>query len=257
MAAVTGVMILITLLLALEPLADEILREQPAPQAPEVPPAPKLDDEVDAPTMALEIAQQAVAELEAQIATRRATPVVERSTIEALEAQLAALSQVENEARARLVRVEEARERANQELDAAHRAETVAAASLEVALERLDRESRRTRVRFLPGERYEKTPLLVEARPDGLALGGFDEHGTMTLISEERGRAPSIESLLRLLGTRSPQTHQLIVVIRQDALEEGLSLRDNAFTLGWEVGWQLWDAAEGGFFDPPKLEPLP
>jgi|GEM_PF-338076 len=277
MAAVTGVMILVTLLLAIEPLTDELLREErraapdaptPTQQAPQ-PPIARDSTPAETPTtvvMAIELAEQLVRELEAEIARRRATPVVDEETLAAMEAQLAQLQTLERESAERLTRVMAALASAQSERDAAERADAAAAEALAEAEHRLERETRRSRVRFLPGERYEKAPLFIEVRADRIALGGFDETGLLTMLDDtsstsgsaldSRG-AVSPAALTRLLGSHTPQAHQLVFIVRQDALAPFALLRDDAHARGWEVGWQLWDAKEGGFFAAPVHAPSP
>lgn len=259
MAAVTGVMILVTLLLAIEPLAEEML-PQTQPTASESPAVADRDASAEPtveplaeeePPMAVAMAQRLVDELEAMIAQRRAEPEVDPATVASLEAQLAAMSAIEKDAQERLRRVEVSLAKAAVEREAAHRAESDATASLELSLERLDRESRRARVRFLPGERYEKMPLFIEVRADGCTIGAFDARGAVAPIADGRGKGVDPATVEQLLGPRSPSAHQLVLIVRQDALASFLALREALLGRGWEVGWQLWDANEGGFFDPP------
>jgi len=252
MAAVTGVMILVTLLLAIEPMADEMLKDERRPATPTKSPTPSTVPPVPEPPMALELATQLVKDLEAEIDRRRRSPVVDEAVIAALEAQRAVLREVAIDAVDRVDRLERSAQRAAEELAAASRAAEHAAQQLAQAKDRFERESLRSRVRFLPGERYDKAPLFVEVRADGCVVGEFDAGGAVAMISDGRGRVASPAELTRLLGPRSPQAHQLVFIVRQDALPAFAVLRDHFYERGWEVGWQLWDAQEGGFFEPPR-----
>lgn len=245
-AAVTGIMILVTLLLALEPIAEEILIEERA-SAGATERAP-----VEEPAMALDLAERLVADLKAELELRRRQPAVDEKVIESLQARLAELREMNDEADARLSRAERSLEHAVEERDVAAGAEAAASAALADAIARHERETLRSRVRFLPGERFDRAPLFVEVRADGCVVGEFDGSGALAVIGDGRGDGPAPTELARQLGDRSPREFQLVFIVRQDALREFASLRDHFFERGWDVGWQIWDANEGGFFEPPE-----
>lgn len=263
MAAVTGVMILITLLLAIEPTSKALLHEQrrsapeAAPEKPTSTPAPTDPQATESPDMALSAAQQMVADLEAAIARRRAAPVIDEATLAAMERELESVRSLERDAMQRLQRVVAAQTIAIEERATAQRVEAAAAQALAEATARLERETRRSRVRFLPGERYEKAPLFVEIRSDAIALGGFDDAGLLApLAAETRVSAGDLDAtsaaLARSVAPFSPDAYQIVFIVRQDALAPFARLRNDFYQRGWEVGWQIWDANEGGFFDSPK-----
>lgn len=257
MAAVTGVLIMVTLILAIEPLAEELLAESSRPAGARVPAPMAEPDEVppeDEPPMALETAQRLVADLETEIERRRRAPVVDARRLEDTEFEVAALRAIERDVRSRSAHLAAALEAATREAALASERAAAATRARDGTAARLGRESLRARVRFLPGERYDKAPLFVEVRPDGCVVGGFDEAGVPTVLADGRAGAqtPSTpDALERLLGGRSPDAFQLVFIVRQDALAPFVRLRDEFHERGWDVGWQLWDAGEGGFFDAP------
>jgi len=245
MAAVTGVMMLVTLLVALEPLADELLQAAPRASA-EAPPMPSAES-----------ARALVQALEAELERRLTSPMVDERTIAELDRHVQAMTATLEDLRARRTRVETALSRAAQQKADAERAETSARMTLEEAESRWSREQLRSRVRFLPGERSPKAPLFLEVRRDGCVLGEFAADGSV--VEAARSENMTAEGVGQLLRGRSPEAYQVVLIARQDALEAFASIREALHAQGWDLGWQLWDAREGGFFDatPASAEPAP
>ncbi|MBM4111842.1 MAG: hypothetical protein FJ253_00455 [Phycisphaerae bacterium] len=245
MAAVTGIMILVTLLLALEPLAEEMLQPSRRRTAPTDP----------APSTSIEDATALVQRLEADVSRRLASPAVDEAEVARLEAEADSQQRLADGVRERRDRALAAKSRAESQLAGAERLEAEARESLESTLARWRRAQMQARVRFLPGERFPRSPLFIEVGGAGLSLGEFDAEGVVSQIGRSAdGAWPSIASLL---GDRTPEAWQAVFVVRQDGLDRFESLRGAFHERGWEVGWQLWDAREGGFFDAPTLEGAP
>lgn len=235
MAAVTGVMILVTLLVALEPLAAKILESSPT-------------DPTEAPMESIESAQALVASLREALERRLAAPTISEHDLELMERESEVLEASIAELVKRRQRVESTLERVEAERAEAERSEQNERMMMEEAVSRWQREQMRSRVRFLPGERFPKVPLFLEVARDGASLGELAPGGEVRLLSRTPSTAEG--SVLHLLGERSPEAYQVVFVVRQDAIEPFVRLRDALHARGWEIGWQLWDAREGGFFDP-------
>lgn len=245
MAAVTGIMIMVTLLLALEPLADEMLHSTPrrrtAAAAPE-------------PMPSAEAARELVAGLRAALERRLAAPAITEATVASLQAEDAELRRLESTLRERRDRALAAKERSAAESASAQRERETAQAALERTEQEWTLAQQRSRVRFLPGERFPKAPLFVEVAASGCTVGEFGADAVVHPIG--RSDDCTVEALAPILGDRSPASHQVVLVVRADAIPAFATLCGALSERGWEVGWQLWDAREGGFFEPPPPDAM-
>jgi len=255
MACVTGIMILVTLILALDPLSN-IPLISPTPS----PPSDLIER--------LRAAQERAGGAEEALAKAREllqqTSADERVT----GRQMEKLQQLKQSEQMKLTAAKRQLESGAAKLQKSRSEVQLVTKEVQLAAERarglrqevidLDMQSR---VKRQSGPQEPLQPVVIEVRPDGIAVGTLDERGTPTLKSVLPNRAAIDAPLVwasaaqRLLADYPPAKDggsigwYGLFIIRSDAVAEGISLYSNLHADSWEAGCQLWDASEGGFFD--------
>jgi hypothetical protein len=106
----------------------------------------------------------------------------------------------------------------------------------------------RERVKFRPGMKYPKAPVFVEPMTSGVVLGELDATRTPVRIADLKD--PNADArIVGALAKRLPDTSYIVFVVHEDAIPRFETLRNALIRRGYEVGWQLWDGASGGFLD--------
>lgn len=249
-ASVTALMVLITLVIALEPLGDEMsLRKRTAP-------APMSQEgRADQARVRLERAQSAIAQARQALQERQATPNVTADLVARMERLVAperdgvaALEQVASSGDAELRAIEDRllvvqTETKATERDIARRREAEADRIM------------RSRVRAFEGPAEPLKPLLVELRPDMIVIGTLDERRMPVEFATCEGTGKqAIDCLAKLLAAHPRTEWYGLFVVWPDGLDRFRDLRAAFMGRGYEVGWQLWDRASGGFFERPEEE---
>jgi hypothetical protein len=238
MACLTGILILVSLLLAIDGLSDTV-QATPGTGAPTEP--------QDAARTAEQLREE-IATLARTLDERKGGIEVSSAEVELLEDRERRMA-LEAERTRKVIEDREAElARRVRERDAAAQSSAALREQLSAAKARADEQSLRERVRFRPGAQYSKSPVFVEATPRGLVVGELDASLVPRLVA--RLDDPGAENrLVGALGSRMPDTSYLVFVVRQDAIPRFEALRDAMIRKGFEVGWQLWDGGEGGFLD--------
>ena len=270
MACVTGIMILVTLIMALDPLADE-------------PSKTRASAEVQAAAAQLAAVKKRLAD--AQQAITNATAALEeaRTRPQVTAEQLARMEKLLGDERSGMQALQRSREEA--EGDAKRREDRVIVLDRDTALaednvraikQDLADKVLRSRVKYQTGVRETLQPLLFEITPQGIFVGELDEKGTprkkATVVDEASKRvieewrvgmqAPtgaaggSVKTDLDpILAAHPKEQWYALLVVRADTIGAMNGLRDMLRGSGYEVGWQLWDESDGGFFDTPEEAP--
>lgn len=263
MACVTGIMILVTLILALDPLSN----------VPMISPTPSPPSDV---IERLRAAQQRAGG--AEEAVGKARELLQQSSADerVTGRQVEKLQQLKQSEETKLVAAKRQLESGASKLQKSRSEVQLLTKEVQLAAERakglrqevidLDMQSR---VKRQSGPQEPLQPVVIEVRPDGIAVGTLDEKGTPTLKSVLPNAAAVDAPVLwaaamqRLLTDYPPAKDEGsmgwygLFIIRSDAVPEGLSLYSNLHADSWEAGCQLWDASEGGFFETslPKGNP--
>lgn len=242
MACLTGVLIMIVLVLALEGLADEILMERTAAAEPVRPAAAETEAEL---ATQREATRDEIEALKRELAARQAGSAVTEAEVAVLEARLQRM-------RGEADRLERALEQRQQQLQAAQAqaaelAEQRAAAEAELA--RAERTLRKQRVQFRVGQAGGPRPFFVEMAAAGVRVGDLAEDGTPVLAAQLAPMATDGDVVAALAG-RSPREQYPVFVVHGDSVERFEALRAALVRRGYEVGWQLWDGAAGAFLEP-------
>jgi hypothetical protein len=236
MACLTGILILISLLLAIDGLSDTM----------QATPGQGIPAEPQAPARAAEELREEIRLLTKTLDDRKGGIDVSRAEVELLEDRerrmaLEALrtQKTIEDAEAELARV-------NPELEAALASAVALREQLVSASARASESSLRERVRFRPGAKYSKTPVFVEVSAAALVVGELDESLVPRLVAQLDD--PGADGrLVAALASRLPDSAYLVFVVHQNAIARFELLRDAMVRRGYEVGWQLWDGGQGGF----------
>lgn len=235
MACLTGILILVALLLAVDGLSDAMQAApgRPAAQATAADRLPALREQVALLQRALDdrAGGRDVGKAEVDILDDRVRQL-------AMEAELARTRRAELEAAAAKLRQEQEEESRRVER---LRGEIAAAARQE------QQEALRERVRFRPGQRYPKSPVFVEPMAGGVALGELDAARTPVRIADLKDPGADAR-IVGSLGARLPDTSYMVFVVHEDAIPRFESLRNSMIRRGYEVGWQLWEGS-GSFLE--------
>ncbi len=242
MACLTGVLILISLLLALDGLSDRIDDAG----------APGSAAEAEAAERAEQLAAEIKA-LEEQVDVRKRGLPVTEDEVKVLEARAASMQRELDEAkqRDRTLAAEVAR------LEEEEKALIVRRQAAERTLVEQELQKRRQRVQYRPGGQQERTPLFVEVSASGLRVGKLDAERTPVMLADLPGAAPlpprPEEGLAKALNPHGPDAYYVLFVVHPDGIKRFEALRVAVFRNGYEVGWQLWDAAAGAFLQPAPV----
>lgn len=261
MACVTGIMILVTLILALDPLG-EVLTNASKPGD-----SQQLRKNFEGARARAGEAQRALAEATAALAEAQARPQVSADQLERLEKLIAkeregltAIERLREAAAGDAQRQEDQTLIMNRELERA--SENILAIKQDLADKSL-----RARVQYQAGAREQLLPLLFEVTPTEIRVGEMDAKGTPKKIATLRdagvtaamqawgsssasaGERPQTAALDAILKAHPSTNWYALLVVRDDSVTPSNGLRDLIRAQGYEIGWQIWDTREGGFFD--------
>lgn len=255
-ACVTGIMILVTLILALNPLGNKIASVTTPGSAS----TPQVVDEatvarVNEARERQQAAKEAVARLNKEIEERRARPEISEAQVLRIEQQAEADAQLLENMQAR---VEAARAR----VERAKTADTAAQAELK-QLDQREVDARRAqararmRLRLLEGAPEGFEPVLVEVTANGIVIGTLDEEG-VPVAGEPVIKPMAQRTLATELGGRDVKTTLVLFIVQPG----GIALFDELRSMvagAVAIGWQLWDPSGGSFFETPEklTSPVP
>jgi hypothetical protein len=246
-ASVTALMVLITLVIALDPLGDEIaLRKGTAPSP------MSQQGRADQARVRLAKAQAAIAQARQALQERQSQPNVTADLVARMERLVAperdgvaALEQVAAQGDAELRALEDRllvvqTETKDTERELVRRREAEA-----------DRVMR-SRVRVFQGPPEILKPLVIELRPDAIVIGTLDDTLVPVEIQRCQGSGKqAIDCLAKLLASYPKAEWYGLFVVWADGLDQFRDLRAAFVGRGYQVGWQVWDSGTGGFFERP------
>ena len=249
-ASVTALMVLITLVIALDPIGDEITLRKRAAAEPMT-----QQGRAEQARIRLESANAAIAQARQALQERQSQPNVTADLV----ARMDRLVAPERDGVAALEQVASA---GDAELRAVEDRLLVAQAQTKETEREIERRREaeadrimRSRVRAFEGPAEPLKPLMIEVRPDGAVIGTLDERRMpveMTMCSGTPQQ--QIECIAKLLAAHPRTEWYGLFVVWPDGLGRFRELRAAFMGRGYEVGWQLWDSAGGGFFERPEVE---
>lgn len=257
-ASVTALMVLITLVIALDPLGDEFVTRRKAAGAEPMSQAARVEQarvRVDAANAALSEARRALLERQTQPAVT-ADQVARMDRLIGSEREgLAALERIASMGDAELRAVEDRHlvvqaSIADSERELQRRRETA-----------VDR-AMQARVRAFEGPAEALRPLMIEVGADSLVAGELDELRVPRETARCAGTGQdAVACIAAILGEHPADRWYALFVVRPDAVDRFIQLREVMYGRGYEIGWQLWDGSAGGFFERPDpsavAPPLP
>lgn len=246
-ASVTALMVLITLVIALDPLGDEFVTRKSAGSDPMSQSArvEQARARVDAANAALAEARKALLERQSQPAVT-ADQVARMDRLIGSEREgLAALERIASMGDAQLRAIEDRNlvvmtSLADAERDLAKRRETA-----------VDR-AMQARVRAFEGPAEALRPLLLEVGDATLVAGALDDLRVPRESARCAGAGDEVVACVaEILRTHPADAWYVLFVVRPDAVDRFIQLRELMYGRGYEIGWQLWDGTAAGFFERP------
>ncbi len=252
-AATLGIMILVALLMALDPLSMEPV--EPAPRSPEQQSADLK--KIEEARQAVESAKSQLHEAQTQLAKANEGEPIEAEEVERVE-RLAddlrrgaqAAQEVEQEEKRNLATLSERLEESTEKLEQMMRA--TATLEAEFALS-----AKRARVQYRPGEKQEKQPLLVELSATGATCGHLSVDGVPEPLGGSAGSvgAPNANAAITAASPSHGASDWYLLFVLHPGQEEAFQqAMQEWYSRGYDVGWQLWDPANGGLFEEPGIE---
>jgi cell division protein FtsB len=238
MACLTGILILVALLIAMDGLTDEM---EATPGKSGVP-----NPEVAAARVP--VLREQIAILQRSIDDRKGGRDVTKAEVDLLDYSIKDKAMLMERARKRLTDTDAEMKRITAEQAAATQQIEELRERIVTATRAAEAQVLRERVKFRPGMKYPKAPVFVEPMTSGVVLGELDATRTPVRIADLKD--PNADArIVGELAKRLPDTSYIVFVVHEDAIQRFETLRNALIRRGYEVGWQLWDGAEGGFLD--------
>lgn len=252
-AATLGIMILVALLMALDPLSME-----PVEAAPRSPEQQSADlKKIEEARQAVESAKRQLHEAQTQLAKAKEGEPIEAEEVERVE-RLAddvrrgaqAAQEEEREAKRNLAKLSERLEASTEKLEQLMRATATMEAEYALA-------AKRARVQYRPGEKQEKQPLLVELSGRAVTCGHLSTDGIPEPLSGAAAMATAGAAIAAAAPSHPASDWYLLFVLHPGQEESFQQAMQDWYSRGYDVGWQLWDSANGGLFEEPAAGGTP
>ena len=238
MACLTGILILVALLIAMDGLTDEM---EATPGKSGVP-----NPEVAAAR--IPVLREQIAILQRSIDDRKGGRDVTKAEVDLLDYSIKDKAMLVERARKRLADTDAEMKRITAEQAAATQQIEELRERIVAATRAAEAQVLRERVKFRPGIKFSKAPVFVEPMTSGVVLGELDATRTPVRIADLKD--PNADArIVGALAKRLPDTSYIVFVVHEDAIPRFETLRNALIRRGYEVGWQLWDGAGGGFLD--------
>ena len=238
MACLTGILILVALLIAMDGLTDEM---EATPGKSGVP-----NPEIAAARVP--VLREQIAILQRSIDDRKGGRDVTKAEVDLLDYSSNDKAMLVKRARKRLLDTDAEMKRVTAEQAAATQQIEELRERIVAATRAAEAQVLRERVKFRPGIKFSKAPVFVEPMTSGVVLGELDATRTPVRIADLKD--PNADArIVGELAKRLPDTSYIVFVVHEDAIQRFETLRNALIRRGYEVGWQLWDGATGGFLD--------
>jgi hypothetical protein len=238
MACLTGILILVALLIAMDGLTDEM----------EATPGKSGAPNPEVAAARVPVLREQIAILQRSIDDRKGGRDVTKAEVDLLDYSIKDKAMLVERARKRLADAEAEMKRIVAEQAAATQQIEELRERIVAATRAAEAQVLRERVKFRPGMKYPKAPVFVEPMTSGVVLGELDATRTPVRIADLKD--PNADArIVGALAKRLPDTSYIVFVVHEDAIPRFETLRNALIRRGYEVGWQLWDGASGGFLD--------
>ncbi len=238
MACLTGILILVALLIAMDGLTDEM----------EATPGKSGAPNPEVAAARVPVLREQIAILQRSIDDRKGGRDVTKAEVDLLDYSIKDKAMLVERARKRLADADAEMKRITEEQAAATQQIEELRERIATAKRSAEAQVLRERVKFRPGMKYTKAPVFVEPMATGVVLGELDATRTPVRIADLKD--PNADArIVGALAKRLPDTSYIVFVVHEDAIPRFETLRNALIRRGYEVGWQLWDGATGGFLD--------
>ena len=238
MACLTGILILVALLIAMDGLTDEM----------EATPDKSGAANPEVATARIPVLREQIAILQRSIDDRKGGRDVTKAEVDLLDYSIKDKAMLVERARKRLADTDAEMKRITAEQAAATQQIEELRERIVAATRAAEAQVLRERVKFRPGIKFSKAPVFVEPMTSGVVLGELDATRTPVRIADLKD--PNADArIVGALAKRLPDTSYIVFVVHEDAIPRFETLRNALIRRGYEVGWQLWDGATGGFLD--------
>ena len=238
MACLTGILILVALLIAMDGLTDEM----------EATPGKSGAPNPEVAAARVPVLREQIAILQRSIDDRKGGRDVTKAEVDLLDYSIKDKAMLLERARKRLTDTDAEMKRITAEQAAATQQIEELRERIVAATRAAEAQVLRERVKFRPGIKFSKAPVFVEPMTSGVVLGELDATRTPVRIADLKD--PNADArIVGELAKRLPDTSYIVFVVHEDAIQRFETLRNALIRRGYEVGWQLWDGATGGFLD--------
>ena len=238
MACLTGILILVALLIAMDGLTDEM----------EATPGKSGAPNPEVAAARVPVLREQIAILQRSIDDRKGGRDVTKAEVDLLDYSIKDKAMLMERARKRLTDTDAEMKRITAEQAAATQQIEELRERIVAATRAAEAQVLRERVKFRPGIKFSKAPVFVEPMTSGVVLGELDATRTPVRIADLKD--PNADArIVGELAKRLPDTSYIVFVVHEDAIQRFETLRNALIRRGYEVGWQLWDGATGGFLD--------
>jgi hypothetical protein len=238
MACLTGVLILVALLLALDGLADEV----------QVTPS-----KGGSAGQSEAWFRERIATLEKTLAERKGGNSPSDGEIDVLEERVRQLALDQERTKAEVNRAVDSLREARTTLEALSNRATVLRKQREDAISAARAAALRSRIDLRPSAKAGKSPVIIDLRAAGMDFGGLDGQNVPVregTVAPKAG-APDLAALGTALSGRPASSHYLMFVVHEESCAMLNQLIEWARSRSYEVGWQIWSGQGQSFFDPP------
>ena len=238
MACLTGILILVALLIAIDGLSDDM----------QVTPSKGGTPNPEIAAARIPVLREQIAILQRSMDDHKGGRDVTKAEVDLLDDSLKDRAMLVERARKRLSDADtEVKRIAVEQAELTKKVEELRE-RIATAKRSTEQQVLRERVKFRPGMKYPKAPVFVEPRTDGVVLGELDASLVPVRIADLKD--PNADArIVGALAKRLPDTSYIVFVVHEDAIPRFETLRNALIRRGYEVGWQLWDGASGGFLD--------
>ena len=248
-ASVTALMVLITLVIALDPIGDEFVTRKRSAGAEPMSQAARVEQaraRVDTANAALQETRRILMERQAQqVVTADQVARLDR-LVAAERAEADALQRIESAGDSERKSVADRTLIAQQALADAER-------ELVRRREAAADSAMKGRVRAFSGPAESLKPLLLEVGAERLVAGTLDDRRIPRELATCLGADDvAVECMSLTLAQHPAAEWYVLFIVRQDAVERFRRLREALYGRGYEIGWQIWDGSAGGFFERPE-----
>lgn len=239
--SVTGILILVTLLLALELLTRVEVQQTPIPSAAEI---TALQEDINEARQHHARLREDGRRLQTILTELSGTsPIAPAVELSNAERTLAVKQRALDETNAALERASAAKARALAEVNRLHQLAVEASEKAEAASAAVSAAERMDHRFLLPGKGTKKQPLLVECAAKQIRVGSVGPDGQLHRLESWNGWEAT-SAFINWAGDRNTSAEFFVVMVRPDAVSDSEEIIKELREKGFDVGWDAVPAKE-------------